>query len=226
MMRRLRAALDDAAEDASVRCVILTATGKGFCAGQDLNVLSKFYENHDRSEISGFLDGDYNAVIERMWSLEKPIIAAVQGVAAGAGWSLALACDIRLAARSARLVPGFGKLGLVPDMGGTWTLVRAVGYAKAMEFALFTDALTADEALSRGLLNAVAPDDALLPMALAWAARVAKIPSSCVALTKRALQKAVEGSASEALNREAFFQAVAASAPEHAEQLAAFVSPA
>ena len=226
VMQRLRTALDEADANEGVRCVILTAAGRSFCAGQDLKVLAKFYEQHHPGELGDVLRDHYNAVVERIWSLGKPVIAAIQGIAAGAGWSLALACDLRVAGRSARFVPAFAKLGLVPDMGGTTSLVRAVGYAKAVEYALFTESMTADEALEFGLLNRVVPDEELMAVARELAQRINALPPTGVRLTKQALQGGIIEDPLRQLQTEAWLQAVAAATPEHAKQVIAFTTKA
>jgi 2-(1,2-epoxy-1,2-dihydrophenyl)acetyl-CoA isomerase len=214
-MQRLHQALLDAEADAECGCVILTAHGKGFCAGQDLRVLAAHYDHHHPGSLGEIIDRDYNAIVQAIVDLKKPVIAAVQGVAAGAGWSLALACDIRVAARSARFVPAFAKLGLIPDLGGTYALVRAVGYAKAMEFALLTDSMTADEAMAFGIVNRVVDDVELAVAAEAIARRLCSLPGSGVALTKQALRDAQDQALTVQLARESQLQSIGASADGH-----------
>jgi len=224
MMQELSAALAEADTDERAACVIVTATGRGFCAGQDLNVLAEFYGEHDPAELGGILRNHYNDVTARIWGLGKPVIAAVQGTAAGAGWSLAVACDLRIAARSARFVPAFAKLGLVPDMGGTTSLVHTVGYAKAMEFALLTDALSADEALAWGLVNRVVSDGDLMATAYDYARHISALPPEGVRLTKQALRAALVTEPARQLHTEAWLQALAASSAEHAKRVLAFAA--
>lgn len=221
-MQRLLQALCDAEADDDCRCIILTAKGKGFCAGQDLRVLAAHYDHHHPGTLGNIIDRHYNAVIEAIVGLKMPVIAAIQGVAAGAGWSLALACDLRIAARSARFVPAFIKLGLIPDLGGTHALVRAVGYSKALEFALLTDTMTADEALGFGIINRVVGDAELIASAEAMARRICSLPASGVVLTKRALRDAQDHQLSVQLAREGWLQSTAAAAQGHAGQVNVF----
>lgn len=222
MMQRLAAAIGEAAGDDAVGCVILTGSGPGFCTGQDLKVLAAYYEHNAPSGLGELLRVHYNAVVHAIRGIEKPVIAAVQGIAAGAGWSLALACDVRVAAQSAKFVPAFATLGLVPDLAGTSSLIDAVGYAKAMEFALFTESLTAQQALDFGLLNRVVPDDQLIETCMDMARRVCALPRTGVSLTKRALQAACEQSTSAQLKLEAWLQSIAAAAPGHADRVKEF----
>lgn len=221
MMQRLRAALDDA-RDPAIRCVILTARGRGFCTGQDLKLLALQHAQRPPGDISKLLTEAYNPVIAAMRDLDKPILAAVQGVAAGAGWALALACDLRIAARSAQFVPAFIRLGLVPDMGGAAALVEAVGYARAMEFALLTERVSADDAKALGLVNAVVEDAELEQAVEAWAQRITTLPAAGVAGTKRLLRSAAAHCGDAWLRQEAWAQGVAASDPAHGAALSAW----
>ena len=223
MMRRLYAALDELDGDDRIGCVILTADGRGFCAGQDLNVLHQFYGSHDPSELGDILRREYNPVIERIAAMRCPVIAAVQGVAAGAGWSLALACDLRIAGQSATFVPGFAKLGLAPDLGGSSSLVESIGLARAMEFALLTDRMSAADAERIGLINRVVPDDQLQSTAMQWAERIAAIPREAVRLTKRGMRTEAALAAGGRLADEANDQAICASQPAHRDAVASFV---
>jgi 2-(1,2-epoxy-1,2-dihydrophenyl)acetyl-CoA isomerase len=222
MMQRLREALIEAEAAPSVAAVILTATGPGFCGGQDLRVLAQTYEHQPPAAVGDLLREHYHAVIAAMGELRQPVIAAIQGVAAGGGWALALACDLRIAAASARFVPAFARLGFVPDMGGTSALVDAVGYARALEFALLTHELNAEDAAQWGLVNCAVADDALMPTALEWAERLATLPPEGVALTKRALRAARQNAPAMQRSYEASLQSIAAMRPEHHAALDAF----
>jgi 2-(1,2-epoxy-1,2-dihydrophenyl)acetyl-CoA isomerase len=223
MMQRLRAALDEA-RDPAVRCVVLSARGKGFCAGQDLNVLAQQYEHQPSANPTDLLRETYNPVIAAIRDLPKPVIAAVQGVAAGAGWALVLACDLRIAARSARFVPAFPALGLAPDMGGASALVESVGYARALEFLLLSEGLTAEQAQAIGLLNAVVEDSALPATTDVWAERIVSLAPAGVAQTKRLLRDAARHANDRSLADEAWAQAMAASDPDHRALIAAWRS--
>ena len=148
-------ALGQAAEDEAVRCVVLTGEGRGFSAGQDL---TEFQERGlDHLDVAGHLRAGYNRLITAIVELPKPVVAGVNGVAAGAGLSLACACDVRLASDAARFLQAFVKIGLVPDSGGTWLLPRLVGHAKALELSITGAQIDAAEALRIGLVNRVVP---------------------------------------------------------------------
>jgi 2-(1,2-epoxy-1,2-dihydrophenyl)acetyl-CoA isomerase len=222
MMRRLHAAIleADASEAAGI---IIEATGPGFCGGQDLRVLAQSYASEPPSTVGDLLRNEYHAVIAAIEASRLPVIAAIQGVAAGGGWSLALACDLRLAGASARFVPAFGRLGFVPDLGGTTALIRTIGYARAMQFCLLTGELSAAQAAEWGLVNEVVPDNELSARAREWVARIAGLPPEAVTLTKRALQAAAVNPPAEQRAYEAWLQRIAARAPEHAAAVAAFV---
>jgi 2-(1,2-epoxy-1,2-dihydrophenyl)acetyl-CoA isomerase len=165
----------------------------------------------------------YNPIIRAMVNLGAPIIAAINGVAAGAGASLALAADIRIAAEGASIVLAFGRIGLVPDSGATWFLPRLVGPARAAEIALLHEPLSAEEALRLGLVSRVVPAERLLDEAHAIAGRIAAGAPIANALTKRALRRALESDLDGALDYEAALQGVAGRSADHAEGLSAFV---
>jgi len=219
MMRRLRAAFEEAGAAPDCRCVVLQATGRGFCTGQDLQALTKLHEHQPPAAISEVLRCEYNPVISAITDLRIPVIAAIQGVAAGAGWSLALACDLRVAAKSARFVPAFSRLGLAPDLGGPSSLVEAAGYARAVEFCLLRNDLTATEAEAWGLINAVVEDAALGQMVDDWVQRIVALPRAGVAQTKQLLRDAAGHAQMTHLQAEAWAQAIAASDPAHQEAL-------
>ena len=176
----LREALESLAADRSVRAVILTGAGRAFCAGQDLAER----EQPDAAPLEVEVRERYNPIIRTLRSMGQPVIAAVNGVAAGAGASLAFACDIRLAAEDARFVLAFGRIGLVPDSGATWFLPRLVGSAKAAELALIGDPVDAAEALRLGLVSRVVPGDRLMAEARALADRLAEGAPLALSLTK------------------------------------------
>src|SRR6266550_609031 len=205
--------------DATVRAVILTGAGRAFCAGQDLrerlepNAAPLGVEVRER----------YNPIIRAMRGLPKPIIGAINGVAAGAGASLAMACDIRIASDAATFSLAFGRVGLVPDSGATWFLPRLVGATRAAELALLNDAVAAPDAVRLGLVGRVVPAEQLATEARAVAARLAAGAPKAIALTKRALDAAWERDLEATLEYEAQLQDMAGRTKDHAEGLAAFV---
>ena len=214
----LRRELERIAADRAVRAVILTGAGRAFCAGQDLAER----ERPDAAPLDEELRQRYNPIIRALRSMGQPVIAAVNGVAAGAGASLAFACDLRIAAGEARFVLAFGRIGLVPDSGATWFLPRLVGAARAAEIALTGDAIAADEALRIGLVSRVVPADDLMAEARGLADRVAAGAPLALALTKGALDRSWSVELDEALDGEAKLQGIAGASADHAEGLAAF----
>lgn len=215
----LLAAIREASRDHGVRAVILTGEGRAFSAGQDLK--ERFEPG--TGAIGREVRERYNPIILGLRRLEKPVIAAINGVAAGAGVSLALACDIRLAADTASFTLAFARIGLVPDSGASWFLPRLIGYARAAELVFTTDPVTAAEAERIGLVNRVVPAARLLDEARALAARLATMSPTALGLAKRELDRAMEMTLPEALEYEASLQSVAARTADHAEGLAAFL---
>lgn len=214
----LREALESLAVDRAVRAVILTGAGRAFCAGQDL--AERDQPNAAPLEVE--VRERYNPIIRALRSMGQPVIAAVNGVAAGAGASLAFACDLRIAAEEARFVLAFGRIGLVPDSGATWFLPRLVGPAKAAELALVGDPIDAAEALRIGLVSRVVPGDQLAAEARALAERLAAGAPLALSLTKGALERALTIDLDEALEGEAKLQGITGASADHAEGLAAF----
>lgn len=219
MKGELLAAFRSIGRDRSVRAVVLTGAGRAFCAGQDLRERL----GPDAAPLAVELRERYNPIIRAMRSLDQPIVGAINGVAAGAGASLAFACDIRLAGEGASFVLAFGRIGLVPDSGATWLLPRLVGPAKAAELALLGDTVTATEAERIGLVASVVPGDGLAAAARDVATRLAVLAPQALALTKRALQRSWSMDLDEALEDEAFRQGIAGATRDHAEGLAAFL---
>jgi len=214
----LRRELERIAADRAVRAVILTGAGRAFCAGQDLAER----ERPDAAPLDEELRERYNPIVRALRSMGQPVIAALNGVAAGAGASLAFACDLRIAAAEARFVLAFGRIGLVPDSGATWFLPRIVGAARAAEIALAGDPIPADEALRIGLVSRVVPAGELMTEARALADRVAAGAPLALALTKNALERSWSIELDEALDGEAKLQGIAGASADHAEGLAAF----
>ncbi len=208
-----------AGRDTGVRVVVLTGAGRAFCAGQDLR--ERLEPAAAPLEVE--LRERYNPLILAMWRLDKPIVGAINGVAAGAGASLAFACDIRLASEQASFVLAFGRVGLIPDSGATWLLPRLIGLAKATELALTTEPLSAADALRLGLVARVVPADALAAETRAQAARLAAGAPRALALTKRAMQRSLEVGLEAALEHEAEMQGQAGATRDHAEGLRAFI---
>jgi 2-(1,2-epoxy-1,2-dihydrophenyl)acetyl-CoA isomerase len=219
MKEALLAALKDAARDRAVRAVILTGAGRAFSAGQDL----KERQGADVPDLGTELRARYNPIVLAMRRLEKPIIGAVNGVAAGAGCSVALACDIRIASQAASFIEVFGRVGLVPDTGSSWFLPRLVGYARAAEMVFTTDPIDAATAERIGLVNRVVAADRLADEARALAARLAQAAPLALALAKRGLNRALDTGLEEALEFEAQLQAIAGRSADHREGVAAFV---
>ncbi len=221
MLQGLGEALRVAERDASVRAVILTGAGKAFCSGADI---SEFNVGGESPMDAGeHLRKRLNPLIARMRALEKPLLAAVNGVAAGAGLSLAMACDLRYAAESARFVIAFVKIGLVPDAGLMYFLPRLVGPAKTLELAWSGDPVGAAEAHELGMLNKVLPDDQVLSHTQEVAARLVHGPAKTIALIKRAINQAHELPLERVLELEANYQTIASRTPDFAEGVSAFL---
>jgi 2-(1,2-epoxy-1,2-dihydrophenyl)acetyl-CoA isomerase len=215
----LEATFRELADEAAVRAVVLTGAGRAFCAGQDLRERLE----PDALPLADEIRRRYNPLIRSMRILPKPIVGAINGVAAGAGASLAFACDVRVAAEGASFLLAFGRVGLIPDSGATWLLPRLVGAAKAAELALTAEPLTAADAERLGLVMRVVPPDVLLGEARAVASRLATGAPRALALTKLALERSWEATFEEQLESEADFQGEAGATADHAEGIAAFL---
>ena len=217
MHRALAAALRDA-RDAAVRAVVITGAGRGFCVGQDL---TEFREAP--GDIGSRLRDNYHPNVRAIRALEKPVIAAVNGAAAGAGMSLACACDLRIAADTATFVPAFINIGLIPDSGGSYFVTRILGPARAFEWLASGKRLTAAEAHGWGLVSEVVEADGLAARAATLAAQLAELPTRGVGMTKRLLDHAVTATLDEQLEREAQLQAAATQTDDFKEGVAAFL---
>jgi 2-(1,2-epoxy-1,2-dihydrophenyl)acetyl-CoA isomerase len=222
MHGELRAALDGPAAAADVRAVLLTGAGRAFSAGQDLGdrVMG---EGEAPPDLGDTLERLYNPLIRRIRALPKPVVCAVNGVAAGAGANLALACDIVLAARSAGFLQAFCKIGLVPDSGGTWILPRLVGEARAKGLTLLGDRLPAEQAAAWGLIWAVVDDDRLMGEAAAMAHRLAAAPTLGLAAIKRAIHAAAGTTLDAQLELERDLQRELGRSHDYAEGVRAFM---
>lgn len=221
MHRTLRAGFERAHADENVRAVLLTGAGRGFSAGQDLG--DRDPRKGGPVDLGHTIDTLYNPLLRLIRSLEKPVVCAVNGVAAGAGANIAFACDITLAARSARFVQAFAKIGLVPDSGGTWSLPHLVGEARAKALALTGEPLDAETAANWGLIWRVVDDAALMEEAFALAARLAAGPTKGLGTTKRAIQAAAGNTFDEQLELERDLQREAGFSADYAEGVAAFL---
>ena len=213
----LRSALEDAAAP-DVRAVVITGAGKGFCAGQDLKEFREMPES-----IQDRLEQTYHPNIRLIRGLEKPVIAAVNGACAGAGLSLAAACDLRIASDAATFVPGFIGIGLVPDSGGTWFLHRLLGFARAFEWMTSNRRLTAAEAHAWGLVSEVVEADSFAARAAALATFYAELPTRAIGMTKRLFEHAYTATLDAQLELEAKLQQEATGSADFAEGVTAFL---
>jgi 2-(1,2-epoxy-1,2-dihydrophenyl)acetyl-CoA isomerase len=209
-------------EDDAVRAVVLTGAGRGFCAGQDLTEFEESYRAGERPDIEQHLEKTYHRLIPIIVNTPQPVIAAVNGVAAGAGLSLAVACDIRLASEEARFTQAFVKIGLVPDSGGTWLLPRVVGYARALELSMTGDMVDARTALDIGLVTQVLPADSFVEEASAYAKRLADMPTRALSATKRLIRENLTADLDTALAAEGNAQAQMGQTEDHLEGVMAF----
>jgi 2-(1,2-epoxy-1,2-dihydrophenyl)acetyl-CoA isomerase len=216
----LLVALRLAAEDREVRVVVLTGAGRAFCAGQDLTERMA----DDAPDLGVEIRERYIPIILAMRELPKPIIGAINGPAAGAGCSIALACDLRIAAEGASFIQAFGRVGLVPDSGSSWFLPRLIGYARAAEMIFTTEPLDAAAAERIGLVNRVVPAGRLLEEARALGGRLALAAPLALALAKQELQRSMEVDLATALEFEADQQSIAGRSKDHAEGIAAFLA--
>jgi 2-(1,2-epoxy-1,2-dihydrophenyl)acetyl-CoA isomerase len=216
MHRALAKALDDAAQDTDCRAVLLTGAGRGFCAGQDLSTIS--------GDLGTTIETFYNPLVRRIGAMQKPVVCAVNGTAAGAGANIALACDIVLAARSAKFVQSFAKIGLVPDSGGTWLLPRLIGEARAKALAMLAEPISAETAQGWGMIWRAVDDDKLTDEAETLTAHLASQPTQGLALIKQAFAKSATNSLDAQLDLERDLQRQAGQTPDYAEGVEAFIA--
>lgn len=219
MALALQSALDECASNAAVRAIVITGEGKAFCAGQDLAEVS----GPVNPGFKAILAEHYNPIVRRIRSIEKPVIAAVNGVAAGAGANIALCCDIVIAAESVSFIQAFSKIGLIPDSGGTFFLPRLIGFQKASALMMLGDKVGATEAERMGMLYKVFPDAEFKAAASALAAQVAAMPTFGLALTKKALNEAMDNSFEAQLHLEEKLQIEAGSSNDYREGVTAFM---
>jgi 2-(1,2-epoxy-1,2-dihydrophenyl)acetyl-CoA isomerase len=226
MHAELRAALDEAAADATVRAVMVTGAGRAFCAGQDLSdpaIAPDLTAGAEPKDIGALIEFCYRPLALRIRTMPVPVVAAVNGVAAGAGANLALNCDIVIAARSASFIQAFSKIGLVPDCGGTWLLPRLVGRARALGLAMTGDKLSAEQAEAFGLIWQCVEDATLADTAHGLAERLAKMPTKALVATRLALDDAGGMDLDQALQREAELQRTLGRSHDYLEGAAAFL---
>ena len=212
----LRAAIDDADADPACRALVLTGAGRGFCAGADLVSMTD-------ADLGAVLERSFNPLIRQIRALRMPVVCAVNGIAAGAGANVALACDIVLAGRSARFVQAFVKIGLVPDAGGSWLLPRLAGDARARGMAMLGGPVSADQALGWGMIWQVVEDEALLPEAKALAAHLATQPTAAIARMKRMFAAAAVNTLDQQLDLERDMQRLGGHGADYAEGVRAFM---
>ena len=230
LREELLAQLDDARDNEDVRCLVITGAGDAFCAGVDLarsgatkDAAGEKPRQPDLRAVREAMKRGIQRVVTAIWELDKPVIAAVNGVAAGGGAQLALVCDLVIAAESARIIEIFAKRGLAVDSGGGWLLPRLIGLHRAKELVFFGDSLSASEALSIGLINKVVPDDALEGATREWAERLASSATRAIGASKMLLNHAVETDLAAALDQEASAQALVSRTEDFTEGVRAFM---
>ena len=212
-------ALDEAEKDDRVRCIVIKGEGKAFCAGQDLKEVTA----PDAPNFKVIVEETYNQSIRRICSIKKPIIAAVNGVAAGAGANIALACDLTIATESASFIQAFSKIGLIPDSGGTWWLPRLVGMQRAKAMAFFGNKVSASEAEEMGLIYKSVSDDEFNSVVEKTASKLSTMPTLALGLTKAAFHEGMDCSLNDQLTRELEYQFIAAESDDYAEGVASFL---
>ena len=219
MALSLQKALINCESDDSIRCIFITGTGKAFCAGQDL----KEAIDPQGPEIEQIVREHYNPIIQRIREIEKPVIAAVNGVAAGAGANLALACDIVTATQSANFIQAFSKIGLIPDSGGTYFLPRLIGLPKATAFMMTGEPVSSEKAEALGMIYAVYEDAEFESKTLELASSIAAMPTKGLGYTKNLLNESFNNSLEDQLDLEAATQSLSAHADDHKEGIQAFL---
>lgn len=215
----LQQKLDECAADASVRAVYITGAGKGFSAGQDLAEIA----DPNGPGLSKILSEQFNPVVLRIINMQKPVVAAVNGVAAGAGANIALCCDIVVAGASASFIQAFSKIGLIPDSGGTYTLPRLIGWQKASAIMMLGDKINAEEAERMGMIYKVFAAENFVQESVKIAETLAQMPTKGLALTKQALQRSLTNNMEEQLTAEDALQSIAGATDDYAEGVNAFI---
>jgi 2-(1,2-epoxy-1,2-dihydrophenyl)acetyl-CoA isomerase len=222
MGRELQDALRAADRDSEVRCIVLTGKGRAFSAGEDIQDLRGDYERGVNPKLGQRLVEKYNPIIRRIRHMEKPVVAAVNGVAAGGGAGIAYSCDLRIASDNAKFIQAFIRIGLAPDSGTSFFLPRLVGFAKALQLSLTGEDLSSQDAERFGLVTKVVPPDQLMPTAMEIATKLAAGPTKAIGLTKRALNKSVSSDLETILEYESYIQEVAGATSDHIEAVKAF----
>ena len=222
MARLVRDALDSARADKSVRAVLITGAGRAFCAGQDLSEAAKS-DDSAAKDLGEIVRTNYNPIIRAIRKLEKPVVCAVNGVAAGAGANLALACDIVIASELASFIQSFSKVGLIPDSGGTFFLPRIVGFPLATALTMLGEKVSAARALELGMIYRVVPDDDLLRDAMALVKQLAEMPTRGLGLIKRGLNASLGNALDAQLDLEEELQREAGKTDDFREGIAAFL---
>jgi 2-(1,2-epoxy-1,2-dihydrophenyl)acetyl-CoA isomerase len=212
-------ALKKAERDTAVRCIVLTGAGRAFSSGEDL----KARQAEGITDFGSTLRDRYNPIILKMRNVEKPVLGSINGVAAGAGCSIALACDLRIASEKASFIEAFVRVGLVPDSGSSFFLPRLVGLGRALEIAFLGDAVSAEEALRLGLVNKAVPAEELESTTRELASRLAKSPTKAIGLAKRAMNRALTMDLEQLLDYEVYAQEIAGGTEDHREGIAAFL---
>ena len=219
MAIQLQSILDDCEKNTDVRAILLTGEGKAFCAGQDLQEIT----DPNGPALSDVVSQHYNPIIERIRNIEKPIVCAVNGVAAGAGANIALACDITIAGESVAFIQAFSKIGLIPDSGGTFFLPRIIGMQKAAALMMLADKVMATEAEKMGMIYKVCADESLMEETLKVAKKLASLPTVGLGLTKRALNKSMTNDLTAQLALEDELQTAAGKTYDYNEGVTAFL---
>lgn len=219
MRMEILEALEICAQDTAIRAVYITGTGKAFCAGEDLQEVT----DPNGPSLAEIISTGYNPMVLKIRNLEKPVVAAVNGVAAGAGANIALACDITVATASASFTQAFSKIGLIPDSGGTWTLPRMVGFQRASALMMLSDKISAADAASMGMIWKVFPDESFEADSLKIAETLAQMPTRGLALTKQALNQSFSNSFEAQATLEDKLQTLAGNTHDYKEGVAAFL---
>ncbi|MBL4672773.1 MAG: 2-(1,2-epoxy-1,2-dihydrophenyl)acetyl-CoA isomerase [Arenicella sp.] len=222
MHLEMKAVFKNIKRDKSIRCLLITGNGRGFCAGQDLSDRAVSVSD-EAPDLSASIEQNYNPLIRNITGLPLPVICAVNGVAAGAGANIALACDLVLAAKSASFIQSFNKLGLVPDSGGTWILPKLIGQARAMRLCLLGEKVNAEEALEMGMIAQVFEDDQLLKEAISLGEQLANGPTKGLGFIKRAIQASANNTLDQQLDLERDLQGIAGRTADYQEGVAAFM---
>jgi 2-(1,2-epoxy-1,2-dihydrophenyl)acetyl-CoA isomerase len=223
MITEFSDALKTLERDAEIRCIVITGAGKNFCAGQDLGAMKERYDQPGGVSFKAHLEGGYNKMVSRLRALEKPVIAAINGAAAGAGLGIACACDLRHASQNAKFRMAFIGIALSPDSGTSFHLPRLIGYGRALEMALTNELVDATRAYEMGLVNRLFAPEELLPKTMEFARTLAQAPTKSIGLTKRAFSRSAYVDLEAALEYEAQLQEFAGRSEDHREGVKAFL---